>query len=90
MDAKFICLEDKAFYELIDQVVDKLSAKHNRPINKWIDGKEAMEKLHCKTTKLQELRDTGEIEISKMGNIILYNSFSIDEYIERNKRETLY
>jgi len=88
VEAKFICLEDKAFYELIDQVVERLAVVHDRPVDKWIDGKQAMEKLHCKKTKLQELRDTGQIEYSKMGNTILYNSFSIDEYIERNKRET--
>jgi hypothetical protein len=88
VDAKFICLEDKAFYELLNHVAEHLSIIHNRPIDKWIDGKEAMEKLRCKKTKLQELRDTGKIEYSKMGNIILYNSFSIDEYIESNKRET--
>ena len=87
MDAKFICLEDQAFYELIDQVVERLAEKHNRPLNKWIDGKEAMELLHCKSTKLQELRDHLSIEHSKMGNIILYNRFSIDEYIEKNKRQ---
>ncbi|MEM9297170.1 MAG: helix-turn-helix domain-containing protein [Bacteroidota bacterium] len=87
MDAKFICLEDQAFYELIDQVVERLAEKHNRPLNKWIDGKEAMELLHCKSTKLQELRDQLSIEHSKMGNIILYNRFSIEEYIEKNKRQ---
>lgn len=88
MEAKFICLEDKAFYELIDQVVERLAIKHDRPVDKWIDGKEAMDKLRCKSTTLQKLRDEGKIEFSKMGNIILYNSISIDEYIESNKRET--
>ena len=88
MEAKFICLEDKAFYELIEQVVERLVEKNNRPLEKWIDGRQAMEKLRCKSTKLQELRDTGQIEFSKMGNIILYNSFSIDTFIESHKRET--
>ena len=88
MDARFICLEDKAFYELIDAVYEHLNSKTSHISDKWIDGKKAMEKLHCQKTTLQKLRDEGKIEYSKMGNIILYNSFSIDEYIESNKRET--
>ena len=84
-----ICLEDKAFYELIDRVVDRLSEQHNVVPEKWIDGEQAMKKLRIKsTTTLQKLRDQGKIEFSKMGKIILYNSFSIDEYIEKNKRPT--
>jgi hypothetical protein len=88
MEARFICLEDKAFYELIDQVVERLATIHNRTADKWIDGKEAMEKLHCKSTTLQKLRDEEQIIFSKMGNIILYDRFSIDAYIESNKSKT--
>ena len=83
-----ICIETEAFYELIDHVVERLSTKHNVPAEKWIDGSDAMKKLGIKKTTLQKLRDHGEIEFSKMGKNILYNRFSIEEYIERNKRET--
>nr|WKN34351.1 helix-turn-helix domain-containing protein [Tunicatimonas sp. TK19036] len=84
-----ICLEEKAFYELIERVVERLSEKHNVPPEKWIDGEQAMQKLRIKsTTTLQKLRDEGKIEFSKMGKIILYNSFSIDAYIEQNKKTT--
>jgi len=88
MEAKFICLEDKAFYELIDQIHEHLSEKLGRQEDRWIDGEDAMQKLHCGKTKLQQLRNEGQIEFSKMDNIILYNSESINSYIEKHKRET--
>lgn len=83
-----IHIEEEAFYELIERVVERLSEKHNAPIEKWIDGEQAMKKLSVKSTTLQKLRDEGKIEFSKMGKIILYNSFSLDEYIENHKKTT--
>lgn len=88
MEAKFICLEEPAFFELVEIVVERMATKFNSPTRKWIDGTEAMERLNCKKTKLQGLRDSGQIEYSKMDGVILYNSLSIDDYIERHKRET--
>ena len=82
-----VCLEEKAFYALIDEVVNRLGEKNNDKTDKWIDGAEAMNILKIGKSTLQKLRDEGEIEYSKMGKIILYNRFSIEEYIERNKRE---
>lgn len=85
-----ICLEEKAFYELVENVVERLSSKHQVPLHKWIDAEQAMEKLHIKsTTTLQKLRDEGKIEFTKVNaKTILYNSFSIDAFLESNKRST--
>ena len=83
-----VCLEEDAFYALIDEVVNRLSEKHNDKVDKWVDGSDAMSILKIGKSTLQKLRDEGEIEYSKMGKIILYNRFSIEEYIEKNKRET--
>ncbi len=83
-----ICIEEEAFYELIERVVERLSEQHNTPVEKWIDGEQAMKKLRIKSTTLQKLRDEGKIEFSKMGKIILYNRFSIDEYIEKHRKST--
>lgn len=81
-----ICLEEKSFYSLIEQVVERLSKKHNVPVDRWIDGEEAMRKLRIKSlTTLQKIRDNGEIEYSQPSKkIILYDTLSIDEYIEKN------
>lgn len=85
-----ICIEDKALYVLIEQVVERLRDKYDVPVQKWIDGETAMQKLHIKSAStLQKLRDEGQIEFTKVNaKTILYNSQSIDAYLERNKRET--
>ncbi len=81
-----ICLEEEAFHELLEQVVERLSEKHKVSVDRWIDGNEAMQKLRIKSlSTLQKLRDNGEIAYSQPSKkIILYDSFSIDEYIEQN------
>ena len=85
-----ICLEEDAFYELIEQVVSRLSEKQNTSPERWIDGETAMRKLNIKsTTTLQGLRDTGKIRFSQPSKkIILYDSFSINEYLDQNAKDT--
>ena len=85
-----ICLEDKAFYALIEQVVERLREKFNEPKNKWIDDAEAMRRLKITSrTSLQGLRDQGKIRFTQPSRkIILYDSTSIDEYLEAHARET--
>ncbi len=80
-----IHIEEDAFFELIERVVERLSEKHNAPVDRWIDGEEAMRRLRIKSTTLQKLRDEGKITYSQPSKkIILYDSQSIDEYIEEN------
>lgn len=85
-----ICLEEKAFYALIDQVVSRLKIETNNPISRWITGEEAMSILQIKsTTTLQKLRDEGKIRYSQPEKkIILYDRESINEFIEKNVRNT--
>jgi hypothetical protein len=47
-----ICLEDAAFYVLIDKVVERIKEQNNIREDKWISGQEAMQKLRIssKTT----------------------------------------
>ncbi len=47
-----ICLEDQAFYELVDKVVQRIKDQQNVKEDKWISGDEAMQKLRItsKTT----------------------------------------
>lgn len=84
-----ICLEDAAFYALIDRVVERVKENLNVQ-EKWIGHDEAMKLLHIKSkVTLQELRDNGEIRFSQpRKKIIAYDRASIDEYFERNARET--
>lgn len=85
-----ICLEEDAFYELIEQVVARLSDKHGQTKDKWIADEEAMRLLNIKSkSTLQKLRDEGRIRFSQpQKKIILYDRDSIHEYLEKNARET--
>jgi len=85
-----ICLEEKAFYELVEQVVERLKEKNNAVRDKWVSNEEAMRLLNVKSkTTLQKLRDEGKIRFSQPEKkIILYDSDSINAYLEKNSRDT--
>lgn len=85
-----ICLEDEAFYALIDKVVSRVKEQHNIKEDKWISGEEAMRKLRISSkTTLQKLRDEGKIRFSQPEKkIILYDNDSIQAYLEQHARDT--
>jgi len=85
MDAKFICLEEPAFQELIEQVVSRIKEKNNIKEDKWLSGEEVMKKLRITSrTTLQNLRDTDSFKYAKLSDKhILYDSKSIDDYLEK-------
>lgn len=84
-----ICLEEKAFFELVEQVVERLSDKLNVPVDRWIDGQEAMRRLGIKSTTLQKLRNEGQLVYTQPSRkVILYEAASIDDYLERSKKST--
>jgi len=85
-----ICLEDVAFYSLIEQVVLRIKEKQGIKEDKWISSEEAMKKLRISSkTTLQKLRDTGAIRFSQPEKkLILYDLQSIYEYLEKHVRET--
>jgi hypothetical protein len=70
-----ICLEETAFYLLVEEVVLRLKEKHGIKEDKWISVPEAMEKLRIRSkTTLQRLRDEGKIKFSQPDKkIILYD-----------------
>ena len=80
---EIICLESKAFYELVEQVVERMmDQKQEKP--KWISGEEAMGmlKITSKTT-LQKLKNEGHIRFSQpMKKLVLYELESILNYID--------
>lgn len=85
-----ICIEDGAFYALIEQVVLRLQEKHGATPDKWIDDEEAMRLLRIKSkTTLQKLRDEGNIRFAQPSKkIILYDRESIEAFLQKNARET--
>lgn len=85
-----ICLEEAAFYALVEQVVARLREQHGEEKEKWVSDVEAMELLNIKSkTTLQKLRDEGKIRFTQpQKRIILYDRDSITAYLERNARNT--
>lgn len=85
-----ICLEESAFYALVEEVVARLEASRGSEEAKWISDDDAMHLLNIKSkTTLQKLRDEGKIRFSQpQRKIILYDRESIMTYLEKNSRET--
>ncbi|MEQ9262047.1 MAG: helix-turn-helix domain-containing protein [Owenweeksia sp.] len=84
-----ICLEEKAFYALIEEVYDRLKERE-KVRDKWVDRDEALRLLRIKSkTTLQKLRDTGKIRFTQPEpQTILYDTDSIDQYLENHANET--
>jgi len=84
-----ICLEDAAFFALIDKVVEHIKEKHEPKGDKWIGPDEAMRRLNITSrTTLQKFRDEGKIRYTQPEKkIILYDADSIDEYLEKHAQE---
>jgi len=85
-----ICLQDEAFYALIDQVVSRIKDKEKITAVKWISGEETMKLLRITSkTTLQKLRDEGKVRFSQPEKkIILYDRESIEDYLNKNARKT--
>lgn len=85
-----ICIEDAAFYALIEQVVLRLQELHGAAPDRWIDDAQTMRLLNIKSkTTLQKLRDEGKIRFSQPHKrIILYDRESIDAYLEKHAKNT--
>lgn len=83
-----ICLEEEAFYCLVEQVVARLQEKNDMATDKWIADEEAMRLLNIKSkTSLQKLRDEGKIRFSQpQKKIILYDRDSIQDYLNKYAR----
>jgi len=85
-----ICLETKAFYTLIEEVVGRLREKESADQEKWIHSEAVMNLLGIKSkTTLQRLRDEGQIRYSQPHKkIILYDRESVLQYLEVHAKET--
>jgi hypothetical protein len=83
-----ICLQDEAFYQLIEEVVERLREKQNITQDKWISPERAMEILNIKSkTTLQKLRDEGSITFTQpQKKIILYDHDSLLEYLKSHSK----
>ena len=83
-----ICLEETAFYTLLEEVVSRLKEKQQSIQDNWINDDQAMQLLNIKSkTTLQRLRDEGRIRFSQpQKKIILYDRQSIESYLNKNAK----
>lgn len=81
---EIICLESKAFFKLLDEVIKRLSPTQPGAGDKWISGPEAMRMMRIKSkATLQKMRDEGVIRFSQPEKkIILYDVASILAYLD--------
>lgn len=86
---KVICLQDEAFYQLLEQAVERLKQVQNIKEDRWVPTEEAMRLLGIKSkTTLQDLRNKGKIRYSQQGRrIILYDRNSIMDHLDANAKE---
>lgn len=93
-----IIFEKEAYYKMLAEVANivknavkeaKLEALSKlSPEGDWISTAEAKALLGVKSkTKMQQLRDTDSIKISKHGRIIKYSRSSILEFLNKNSNE---
>ena len=85
-----ICLDEPAFYALIEQVVSRLKEGNGQRKEKWVSDEEAMKMLNITSkTTLQKFRDEGKIRFSQpQKKIILYDTESIEAFLNKNARNT--
>jgi hypothetical protein len=84
-----ICLEDEAFFALLDRAVAHLKTSLNIKQDKWVSGEEAMKRLGITSkTTLQKYRDEGRIRFSQPDKkVILYDTDSIDTFLNKHARD---
>ncbi|KAA3634002.1 MAG: DNA-binding protein [Bacteroidetes bacterium] len=83
-----ICLESIAFYQLIEEVVERLSGKQAAP-EKWINDQQAMELLGISSrSTLQKYRDEGFLRFTQPSRkLILYDRDSILEFLDSHAKD---
>ena len=84
-----ICLEDAAYFALLEQSVLHLKNTFGAQKENWISDEEAMRLLNVKSrTTLQKLRDEGKIRFSQpQKKIIVYDRASIESYLDKHARK---
>ena len=84
---KVIVFEEQAYYKLVDEMKKavKDAAKEFKTEKEWLSAEEAKNLLGFRSkSKMQQLRDSGEIVFSQHGRTIKYSRKSILEFLDTN------
>lgn len=86
-----ICLEEEAFYTLLEKSIEYLESKRKGTSRKWIGEDEAVEMLSgISKSTLQRMRNNGDIGYTQPSRkIILYDRDSINAYLEKHAKKPL-
>ena len=85
---KVIVFEEEAYYQLLEEMKAAIreAAKELTKEKIWLSTEEAKALLGFRSkTKMQQLRDNGEIVFSQHGRSIKYCRKSCLEFLEKNK-----
>lgn len=85
---KVIVFEEQAYYKLVEEIKAAVreAAKELKNEKVWLSTEEAKNLLGFRSkTKMQQLRDNGEIVFSQHGRTIKYCRKSCLEFLEKNK-----
>jgi len=87
---KVILIDEDAFFELFNRVVDRLEQRIAQKEKSWLTPEEAKKALNITSnTTLQKYRDEGKIKFSQPSKrIILYDPKSIDEFLNQHIQDT--
>lgn len=83
---KVIVFEEEAYYKMLREFANMVDGivKNQEKEKEWLNAEEAKQLLGIKSTsKLQKLRNNGDILISQHGRIIKYSTKSIKDYLKR-------
>lgn len=88
--SEIICLESVAFYQLIEEVVERISLKQKSNSSQWVNDAEAMTLLGITSkTTLQKYRDEGAVRYTQPSKkVILYDRNSILDFLEKHAKDT--
>lgn len=84
---KVIVFEEQAYYKLVDEIKKavKDAASEMKTEKEWLSTEEAKSLLGFRSkSKMQQLRDNGDIVFSQHGRTIKYSRKSILEFLEKN------
>ena len=82
---KIIVFEEEAYYKMLEELKKVVEEATTPKPKEWLNTDEARELLGFKSkSKLQQLRDYGEIVFSQHGRIIRYSRSSIISFLEKN------
>ena len=94
---EIIVFEKEAYFKMladvtkfVRQIVKEENQQNQETSVDWVTTEKAKQLLNVKSkTKMQQLRDEGEILFSKYGRKILYSQDSIQRFLNKHKVKTL-